>query len=171
MSALLVVMIAGSAASLALGIAATRSVGSGRLVAEAAMLAAMLDVHLEGLGLLPTPVWALLLAVSAITAALLDRLRRGRLPGADALHGVGMLLASGLVLVAGAPSAQDPDAQDSAVHAHGGSLPLVLTIAVAVYAVCALAAALRGRPARIHTARRLASLAGLVAMGAMAAVG
>ncbi|QHC68263.1 hypothetical protein GSU68_17925 [Rathayibacter sp. VKM Ac-2759] len=165
MTALLVVMVAGASTSLALGLAGRRRVGRGWLVAEAAMLAAMLDVHLAGL--VPAPIWSLLLAGCALTAALLDRVRPGRRRhGADALHGVGMLLASVLVLVADAAPAAV-----STPHAHGAGLALPLTLAVGAYAVCAVGAALRGRPDGVDTARRLASLAGLVAMGAMAAVG
>ncbi|SMH48807.1 hypothetical protein SAMN06295885_3124 [Rathayibacter oskolensis] len=167
MTALLVVMVLGATASLALGLAGWRRVGRGWLVAEAAMLAAMLDVHLAGLHLVPAPVWSLLLAGCALTAALLDRVRRGpRRHGADALHGVGMLLASVLVLVADAPQASG-----ATLHAHGAGLAVPLTAAVAAYAACAVGTTLRGRSAGIDTTRRLASLAGLVAMGAMAAVG
>ncbi|QHC60342.1 hypothetical protein [Rathayibacter sp. VKM Ac-2760] len=168
MDVLLVVMLAGAAASLLLGLTGWRRVGRGWLVAEAAMLAAMLDVHLPALHLLPAPLWSALLAGCALVAALVDRVRRGRgvrRHGADALHAVGMLLASVLVLVAGAaPTA-------SAGHAHGGGLALPLGAAVAVYAACTLRVALAGRPGRLDTTRRLASLAALVAMGAMAAVG
>lgn len=172
MDVLLVVMVAGAAASLALGLAGWRRVGRGWLVAEAAMLAAMLDVHLPALHLLPAPLWSALLAGCALVAALVDRLRRGRgvrRHGADALHAVGMLLAAVLVLVADAAPAA-PTA--GAGHAHGGvGLALPLGAAVAVYAACTLHAALAGRPGRLDTTRRLASLAALVAMGAMAAVG
>lgn len=168
MTALLVVMVAGAASSLVLGLAGRRRVGRGWLVAETAMLAAMLDVHLAPLHVVPAPIWSAMLAGCALTAALLDRVRRSRgaaRHSADALHAVGMLLASVLVLVTGAaPTA-------SAEHAHSGGLALPLALAVAVYAAVTLRTALAGRPARLDTLRRLASLAGLVAMGAMAAVG
>ncbi|MCJ1703326.1 MULTISPECIES: hypothetical protein [unclassified Rathayibacter] len=169
---LLVVMLAGAASSLALGLAGWRGVGRGWLVAEAAMLAAMLDVHLPALHLLPAPLWSALLAGCALVAALVDRVRRGRgvrRHGADALHAVGMLLAAVLVLLADA--APTAGALAGAGHAHGGGLALPLGAAVAVYATCTLRIALAGRPGRLDTARRLASLAALVAMGAMAAVG
>ncbi|MCJ1698489.1 hypothetical protein MT356_02065 [Rathayibacter festucae] len=171
---LLVVMLAGAAASLALGLAGWRGVGRGWLVAEAAMLAAMLDVHLPALHLLPAPLWSALLAGCALVAALVDRVRRGRgarRHGADALHAVGMLLAAVLVLLADAVPAAGGDALAAAAHAHGGGLALPLGAAVAVYAACTLRVALAGRPGRLDTTRRLASLAALVAMGAMAAVG
>lgn len=168
MTALLVVMVLGASASLALGLAGRRRVGRGWLLAEAAMLAAMLDVHLPALHLVPALLWSALLAGCALTAALLDRLRRARgaaRHGSDALHAVGMLLASVLILVTDAAPTTGSE------HAHGGGLALPLALAVVVYAACALRAALAGRPGRLDTTRRLASLAGLVAMGAMVAVG
>ena len=169
MTALLAAMVAGATASLALGLAGWRRVGTGRLLAEAAMLAAMLDVHLPALHLLPAPLWSALLGGCALAAALHDRLRRGaRRHAADALHAVGMLLASVLVIAAdAAPTASGP-------HSHSGGLAVPLGIAVAVYAVVVIRASLvesAARADRLDTTRRLASLAGLVAMGAMAAVG
>lgn len=166
MTALLAAMLLGAGASLALGLAGWRRVGRGWLVAEAAMLAAMLDVHLPALHLLPAALWSALLAGCALAAALHDRLRRGpRRHAADALHAVGMLLASVLVIAAdAAPTA-------AGAHAHGGGLALPLGVAVAAYAVCTARLAFAGRSSRLDTTRRLASLAGIVAMGAMTAAG
>lgn len=169
MGALLVLMVAGAATSVLLGVAGRRGIGRGWIVAETAMLAAMLDVHVPALQVLPALVWSVLLAGCALTAALADRVSRGR-PGrrhqADALHAVGMLLAAALVLVAPLPAASP-----EAAHAHGGGLALPLGVAVAAYAACTVHAALAGRPGRLDTTRRLASLTGIVAMGAMVAVG
>ncbi|MBO0983563.1 hypothetical protein [Rathayibacter sp. SD072] len=164
MTALLVVVLLTALASLALGVAGRRRIGRTWLVAEVAMVAAMLDVHVPALHLVPAPLWSLLLAGCAVTAALVDRIRRSRgtarRHATDALHGVGMLLAAGLVLLSAAPVASP--------HAHGhSSLALPLALGVAAYSVVAARTALAVRTDRLDTARRLASLAGIVAMGAM----
>jgi hypothetical protein len=177
MMELLVVTLACGATSTALAIVGRRTGGSAWPVAEMVMLAAMLDVHLPTLGLVPAPLWSLLLVGCAIGAALTDRMRHGRdrHSSGDHLHAVGMLLAAVLVLLVGASSGAAPAQGVAATaHAHASAVPisvaLITAVAVAAYAVGAIVMMALGRPARVEILRRSASLAGLVAMAAMVAM-
>jgi hypothetical protein len=174
MTALTVVAVFCGAVSLALAVSRRHSGGRAVPVAELVMLAAMLDLHLPPLGVLPAPVWSLLLMGCAIGVAFADRLRRARgthSPG-DHLHAGSMLLAAVLVMFLGAGPV-DAQAVGSAAHAHAaassGSVILLVGIVVAVYASAVVALVVRRRPNRVETVRRFASLAALVAMAGMTA--
>jgi len=176
---LLGVTLACGAISAALAITGRRRGGPSWPVAEVVMLAAMLDVHLPTLGVVPAPLWSLLLMGCAIGAALSDRMRQGRAghSSGDHLHAVGMLLGAVLVLLVGAASGSAPvgevagAAHAAVAHAHSAAVPisvtLVTAVAVAAYAVGVIVMMVLRRPGRVELIRRIASLAGLVAMAAM----
>jgi hypothetical protein len=171
MNALLVLMVGLSIASIAFGLTGRRRVGPVPLLGEAVMVVAMLDVHGAGGSILAAPVWAAALAACAIGTALLDRARRAgsRARSGDALHPIGMLLGALLVLVAGAPAVLDGGSD----HVHRVAAPDLLLVVLPMllgYAVLVLwDSARRRRGARL--AREVASLAALLTMGAMVALG
>jgi hypothetical protein len=165
MSVLLVVMLVAAIGALGLGIAGGRRVGPVALVAEAAMLVAMLDVHVPALHMVPAPFWALLLGGCAMGTAAVDRWRRRSRPGGDHLHALGMLLGAVFVLLAGGHAG----AGAGAVHSHGAVL-LPVGVAVAVHAGVVLWNVVGGRVPRVESVRRAASLVSVLAMGAMVVV-
>jgi hypothetical protein len=174
MTALTAVAVFCGAVSLALAVSRRHSGGRAVPVAELVMLAAMLDLHLPSLGVLPAPLWSLLLMGCAIGVAFADRVRRGRgahSPG-DHLHAASMLVAAVLVMFLGA-GPDDARALGSTAHAHGASssvsVILLTGIVLAVYASAVVVLVVRRRPNRVETVRRFASLAALVAMAGMTA--
>ncbi|WP_022907661.1 hypothetical protein [Curtobacterium sp. B18] len=164
MTVLIVVTLAGSLVALVLGVAGRRRAGWSVLVGETVMLAAMADVHVPTLGFVPAPFWAVLLGGCALVTALLDRLRRPHRPQGDHLHALGMLLGAAFVLLGAV------HAGDSAGHRHGTVLLLPIAVAVAVHVGAVAWGVARRPPARVESARRIASLVGVLAMGAMTAV-
>ncbi|GAB2449748.1 uncharacterized membrane protein YoaK (UPF0700 family) [Conyzicola lurida] len=174
MTALTVVALFCGAVSLALAVSRRHSGGRAVPVAELVMLAAMLDLHLPPLGMLPAPVWSLLLMGCAIGVAFADRVRRRRgtqSPGDD-LHAASMLLAAVLVMFLGAGPGR-AQALGSVAHAHGAatsaSVILITAIVVAAHGAAVVALVVRRRPNRVETVRRFASLAALIAMAGMTA--
>jgi hypothetical protein len=178
---LLGITLACGAISAALAITGRRACGPAWPVAEVVMFAAMLDVHLPALGVVPAPLWSLLLMGCAIGAALSDRMRQGRdgHSSGDHLHAAGMLLGAVLVLLVGAASGSTPGTQEAATltqaavaHSHGAVVPvsvaLVTAVAVGAYAAGVVVMVVLRRPARVEVVRRIASLAGLVTMAVMA---
>ena len=163
MTVLLVVMLATAVVALVLGVTGGRRVGPVALVAEVVMLVAMLDVHLPALGVVPAPFWALLLGGCAMVTSAVDRLRRRRRPGGDHLHALGMLLGAVFVLLAGGHGAADPG------HSHVAVL-LPVAVAVTVHTGVVLWNVVGGRVPRVESARRVASLVSVLAMGAMVLV-
>lgn len=154
--------------ALVLGVVGVRRVGQVALVAEAVMLVAMVDVHVPALGLVPAPFWALLLGGCALGNALVDRLRRASRPDADHLHALGMLLGAGFVLFGGAATHGSTTA--GAAHVHGAVVLLPLAVAVVLHAGVVARGVLGRRLPRVEAARRSASLASVLAMGAMVVV-
>lgn len=163
MSILLAVMLAGALAALVLGLRGARRVGTVALVAETVMLAAMLDVHVPVLGLVPAPFWALLLGGCAIVTAVVDRWRRPVRPGGDHLHALGMLLGAAFVLLGGGHV-------PGGGHGHGGALLLPVSAAVAVHVGAVVWSVVGNRVPRAEAVRRTASLVSVLAMGAMVVV-
>jgi hypothetical protein len=173
MLALLTITIAAAVVALVLGVVGVRRVGRFTLVAEVAMLVAMVDVHVPGLGVVPAPFWALALGGCALGTALVDRLRRASRPDADHLHALGMLLGAGFVLLDGTASHGVVASGATHVHsvvAHGAVVLLPLAVAVVVHAGIVAHGLLGRRLPRVEAARRAASLASLLAMGAMVVV-
>jgi hypothetical protein len=171
MNALLALMVGLSIASIAFGLTARRRVGPGPLIGEVVMVVAMLDVHGADASVLATPGWAATLAACAVGTALLDRVRRAgsRARSGDALHPIGMLLGALLLLFAGAPAVLDGGSD----HGHrGAALDLLLVVLPMLlgYAVLVLWDSVRRRRGA-RLAREVASLAALLAMGAMVALG
>jgi hypothetical protein len=180
--ALVVVALACGGVSVLLAFARARDCGRATPVVESVMLAAMLDVHLAGLGFLPAPVWSLMLVACAIGTALLDRVRRhrGTDSSRDQLHAVGMLLGAVFLLFIGASAGHTHPGDGAGLtaaassHAHSAlatsTIVAVAAVAVAAYGCCVGRALVLRRPRRMESVRRLTSLGGLVAMAAMAAV-
>ncbi|MGN6409599.1 MAG: hypothetical protein ACTHMH_14720 [Curtobacterium sp.] len=164
MIVLTAVTLGGSLVALVLGAAGVRRVGRSAFVGEVVMLAAMTDLHLPVLGLVPAPFWAVLLGGCAMATALVDRVRRSHRPQGDHLHALGMLLGAVFVLL----GAAHVDATGG--HHHGGALLLPIAVAVAVHVGAVVWSVGRCRAARGESVRRIASLVGVLAMGAMAAV-
>ncbi|MFS2028765.1 MULTISPECIES: hypothetical protein [unclassified Curtobacterium] len=164
MTVLIAVTLSGSLVALMLGAAGHRRVGWSALVGEVVMLAAMADVHLPALGLVPAPFWAVVLGGCAMVTALVDRVRRPSRPQGDHLHALGMLLGAVFVLLG------TVHADDAGGHHHGGALLLPIAVAVAVHVGAVAWGVGRRRAARVDSVRRIASLVGVLAMGAMAAV-
>ncbi|MBF4615547.1 hypothetical protein [Curtobacterium sp. VKM Ac-1376] len=160
---LLIVMLAASLVALVLGVAGGRRVGPVALVAEVVMLVAMLDVHVPALGVVPAPFWALLLGGCAMGTAVVDRLRRHTRPGGDHLHALGMLLGAVFVLFGGGHAGAGTG------HSHSAVL-LPVGVAVAVHAGVVLSTVVGGRLPKWESLRRAASLASVLAMGAMVVV-
>lgn len=165
---LLTTTIAAALVALVLGVVGVRRVGRFTLVAEVAMLVAMVDVHVPGLGVVPAPFWALALGGCALGTALVDRLRCASRPDADHLHALGMLLGAGFVLLDG--TASHGVAASASTHVHGAVVLLPLAVAVVVHAGIVAHGLLGRRLPRVEAARRAASLASLLAMGAMVVV-
>jgi hypothetical protein len=175
------VVIAAGASSVALAIAGRRHGGRSAPVLECVMLMAMVDTHLPTLGVVPVPLWSLLLVGCAIGGAFAARLRAGgRSHAAIAqLHAAGMLLAAVLLLLIGTASnhaariAQPIASGVAHAHGHGDSsaLPAMAFVGIAVigYAAAVVTVLLRRRPDRVEAARCLSSLAGVAAMAVMAA--
>ena len=173
------VIVASGASSVALAIAGRRHGGRSAPVLECVMLLAMVDTHVPVFGVVPVPLWSLLLVGCAIGGAFAARLRAGSLPHAAIaqLHAAGMLLAAVLLLLIGTTSNHAaPIAQPIAsgvAHAHGDSsaLPAMAFVGLAVigYAAAVITVLLRRRPGRVEGARCLSSLAGVAAMAVMAA--
>lgn len=161
---LIVATLGGSLVALVLGAVGHRRVGRTALVGEVVMLAAMTDVHLPVLGFVPAPFWAVLLGGCAMATALVDRVRRSRRPQGDHLHALGMLLGAVFVLLGAA------HAGGAGGHHHGVALWLPVAVAVAVHVGAVVWSVGRARVARAESVRRVASLVGVLAMGAMAAV-
>ncbi|WP_248704395.1 hypothetical protein [Curtobacterium sp. MWU13-2055] len=165
MTVLLVLMLAAAVVALVLGVAGGRRVGRVALVAESAMLVAMLDVHVPALHVVPAPFWALLLGGCAMGTAAVDRWRRRSRPGGDHLHALGMLLGAVFVLLAGGHAGADAGAG----HSHAAVL-LPVGVAVAVHAGVVLWNVVGGRVPRVESVRRAASLVSVLTMGAMVVV-
>lgn len=173
------VIVAAGASSVALAIAGRRHGGRSAPVLECVMLLAMVDTHVPLLGIVPVPLWSLLLVGCAIGGAFAARLRIGARPHAAIaqLHAGGMLLAAVLLLLIGTASnhaARIAQPITSGVaHAHGDSsaLPAMAFVGLAVigYAAAVITVLLRRRPGRVEGARCLSSLAGVAAMAVMAA--
>lgn len=162
---LFLVMVASAVGALVLGVVGRRGVATAPLVAEVVMLVAMLDGHLPGLGIVPAPFWALLLGCCAMGTALVERVRgSGRRPGVDHLHALGMLLAAVFVVLGSG------DAHRGAGHEHAVVLLLPVVVAVVVHAAAVVWSVCGGRAPRVESVRRLASLASVLAMGAMVAI-
>ena len=180
MNALMVVMIVAATASVVLSILGRSHGGRTGPVFECVMLLAMLDVHVPALGVVPAPLWCMLLTACAVGGAFVGRLRTA--PGARPVivlrHSAGMLVAALLVLVAGTTTDRDAPAEvataSGIAHAHGVAsssfLAVIVAVAVAAYAIGVIAVVLQRRPARVETARCFSSLLGLVAMAGMLAV-
>ncbi|KJC63085.1 hypothetical protein [Agreia bicolorata] len=180
MSALFAVMVAAATASVVLSILGRSHGGRTGPVFECVMLLAMVDVHAPGLGVVPAPLWCVLLTACAIGGAFVGRLQAapGARPAIVLRHSAGMLVAALLVLIAGTTGSRDaPLAVANAsgiAHAHGAApssfLVTLVVVAVVAYAIGVVAVVLHRRPARIETARCFSSLLGLVAMAGMVAV-
>ena len=166
MPILLAVMLTGALVALVLGLRGVRRVGPVALVAEGVMLVAMVDVHVQAFGFVPAPFWALLLGGCAMGTATADRLRRSARPGADHLHALGMLLGAVFVLI-GSGHDLGGDHVLGGGHEHGGALLLPVGAAVAVHVGAVVWGLARTRVPRAEAARRAASLASVLAMGAM----
>jgi hypothetical protein len=162
---LLGVTLTAAIVALVLGVIGVRRVGRVALVAEVVMLVAMIDVHVPEIGLVPAPFWALLLGGCALVTALADRLRRPRRPDADHLHALGMLLGAGFVLLDG--TAAHALTTEGPTHVHGAVVVLPLAVAVVVHAGVVARSVCGKRLPRVEAARRSASLASVLAMGAM----
>lgn len=171
MSVLLLVMLVGAAVALALGVRGRRRVGRVPLVAEGVMLVAMLDVHVPALGVVPAPFWALLLGGCAMGTAVLDRVQlQRRAPGGDHLHALGMLLGSVFVLLGSPGHVGGAGAEGVPGGHHHAVLLLPVAAAVLVHAGAVLWSVSGHRVPRAESARRVASLVSVLAMGAMAVV-
>jgi hypothetical protein len=170
MIALLVAMLACSAVAITLGLSGRRRVGRWVICAEFVMVLAMLDAHLPGLDLMPSPVWAALLVACAMGTAFADRLRRARSGSraGDPWHPAGMLLGAALVLLAGA----SPIGRGAAGHGHptdiAGTAAGIAAVLVAYGAVVLWDS--RRRRGR-ELVRGVASLGAVLTMGAMVAIG
>lgn len=164
---LLLLMLSTASVALALGIAGRRRVGWVPLAGEGLMLVAMLDGHVGALGVVPAPFWALLLGGCAMTTALVDRLRqaRGRHEG-DRLHALGMVLGAVFVLLGDASH----HGGGGGAHAHAAALLGPVVVAVVVHAAAVVWTVTGDRATPRESARRLAALVSVLAMGAMAAV-
>jgi len=179
--ALVVMALACGGVSVLLAFVRKRDCGRATPAVETVMLAGMLDVHLPALGIVPAPVWALMLMACAIATAFADRLRRhrGSDESRDHLHSVGMLLAAVFFLLVGSSSGHMHGVDDAGVtavaasHVHGAlgtsTIVVAASVAVAAYAYGVARALRRSPPRRMESVRRLTSLGGLVAMAAMAA--
>jgi hypothetical protein len=170
------VVVCAGATSVALAITGRRHGGRSAPILECVMLLAMVDVHLPALGVVPVPLWSLLLVGCAIGGAFAARLRASGRPHAviAQLHAAGMLLAAVLLLLIG--TASDHAARIAqpiaSTHAHGDSPPFMAFVALAVvaYAAAVIVVLSHRPPGRVEAARCLSSLAGVAAMALMATV-
>ncbi|KHK99434.1 hypothetical protein LK09_01890 [Microbacterium mangrovi] len=123
------------------------------LVASAVMLLAMLDLVREEPLVVPI-VWAALLLVSAMALAAVRGVQRRRADASPTVAGsvgmtvhstIGMVVMAALVAMMGHHTASGtaPVTGMAGMHAGGGGLPALVALAVGVYAVASVVAALR----------------------------
>lgn len=187
------VMIALSSLALLLGLLRWRAATVLVLAGEGVMLFAMVDVCLGGQAVLPAVAWAGILLLLALATGLRDRLARTRAGGQaadgeaagggrsrcpasstpDPCHPMGLILAAGMLVFAGAGEGV---VAVSAAHGHGGG-PMVLPVLAGVVAYAVIVGRgvrpllAQGEALRVEAGRRLSSLGGLSAMGLMAIAG